>query len=114
MVYKVSTDTYLAAVIDGTVRLSEWLSGVPKEKLESLKIDSMPYQSYPFSFIEVKIQDKRIFLPANLDSSVEEEALSKMNLKLLAVYRIEKDFLGDSLGNDVMGILPHAHRDEEE
>lgn len=114
-IYKVVSDKYVAAVIQGTYQLSLWLMGVPKSKLDSLKVHSMTgRESYPFDLIEFKM-DKTV---TYVESSIEDvdnmlSTLRSAGATPLAIYRITKDFQGDpkNPGNDYMGVLDHVHYD---
>jgi hypothetical protein len=119
MIYKVYNTRYVAAVLEGTDNLSEWMNKVPSVVLVNLTIEPMADIKYPFTLIEFKNPDnERIFMPVQREKDVNfSKALIKSNgHKILATYDIKQDFLGDpqNPGMDYMGILPHDHEDEDD
>ena len=116
MIYKVYTDQYVAAVIQGTFELGQWLISVPKERAAKLKIEPLSGQkSYPVILLEYEYQDRRIFMQ-DCTGETKKHLNSIPGLKLLCTYTITEDFLGDpkSPGEDYMGMLSHVHEEEDE
>jgi hypothetical protein len=112
-IYKVVGDKYVAAVIQGTYQLSLWLMGVPRSRLDTLKVHSMTgRESYPFDLIEFKMDKTVTFVEADIEDVDDMcKTLRGSGASVLAVYRITKDFQGDpkNPGADYMGALDHVH-----
>lgn len=114
MIYKVYTESYVAAIVDSTVKLSKFLQKVPERTLNRLKIEQLhAVKGYPFELVEGEVNGKLVFIPSN-DSDLTKGALANMGMKIIATYRVEKDFMGDPVnpGLDYMGALDHRHEDE--
>lgn len=116
MIYKVYTDHYIAAIIQGTFELGQWLIGVPKDRAQNLRIEIISQVEYPFQMLECEFSKKRFFIQVTDDVNGSKKAYTTLGIKVLATYLIEKDFLGDpkNPGEDYMGILPHDHEPEED
>lgn len=114
-IYRIYAPKYVAAIIQGTFEMGQYLLGVPKERLDELKVEPLLGQrSYPFKLIEAETEMGRFFL----DTTDEESAknmIRQIGARVLATYDINGDFLGDPKfpGKDYMGALPHTHEDED-
>lgn len=114
-IYRIYAPKYVAAIIQGTFEMGQYLLSVPKERLDDLKVEPLLGQiSYPFMLIEAETEMGRFFLDTT-DAEQAKNMIRKIGAKVLATYRIEKDFLGDPKfpGKDYMGILPHEHEEED-
>lgn len=115
-IYRIYGPGYVAAIIQGTFEMGQYLISVPKERLETLKVEPLLGQrSYPLKLIEAKTQEGQIFFLDTTDEKSAKDMIGKIGAKVLVVYDINEDFLGDPKfpGKDNMGILPHAHEHEE-
>lgn len=116
IIYKVVADKYVAAVIQGTYQLGLWLMNVPRSRLDTLKVHSMTgTESYPFDLIEFKMDNTVTFVSVQDTADTDDmlKTLKGAGAKVLAIYRITKDFHGDprNPGLDYMGVLDHVHQD---
>lgn len=116
MIYRVYNDQYIAAIIEGTFELSQWLISVPKERLDGLRVEGCGPAKYPMTILEYELLKKRLFLYVLGDVGATKNAVGGTGMKLLCTYTIHKDFRGDpkNPGLDYMGILDHEHEDEDE
>lgn len=113
-IYKVVSDKYVAAIIQGTYQLSLWLMNVPRSRLDTLKVHSMTgTESYPFDLIEFKMDNTVTFVQSHIEDVDDMcKTLKGAGAKVLSIYRITKDFHGDprNPGADYMGVLDHVHQ----
>lgn len=115
-IYRIYGPTYVAAIIQGTFEMGQYLLKVPKDRLETLKVEPLLGQrSYPFKLVEAQSPTGRFFLDT-VDEVGAKNMIRQVGCKVLAVYDIKGDFEGDPKfpGNDYMGVLPHTHEDEDE
>jgi hypothetical protein len=117
MIYKLYSDKYVAAIIQGTFELGQYLLKVPKERLETLRIEPLRTIQYPFKMIEFKVEDRSTFIPV-LDNSIHDirNMIGQIGGRICATYTITEDFHGDPKfpGKDYMGALDHEHEPEDE
>lgn len=116
MIYKIYNDQYVAAIIEGTFELGQWLISVPEERVKTLRVEPFIGQkSYPITLMEYSYKNRRIFMH-DTDGRLKGTLGGLPGIKLLCTYTIDKDFRGDpkNPGLDYMGILNHEHEPEDE
>jgi hypothetical protein len=117
-IYQIYSKHYVAAIVQGTTEMIDFMSTVPRELRDELKIEQLGGVEYPFSIVEAKTPSGRIFITNRVGREVDLKIIKNMckneGFKVLAIYRIEKDFLGNphSPGEDYMGVLDHEHANE--
>lgn len=116
-IYRIYGSNYVAAIIQGTFEMGQYLLGVPKELLDTLKVEPLLGQrNYPFYLVEARTQEGHAFFLDTVEPDTAKKMIRQINAKVLATYEIKEDFKGHttSPGKDYMGILPHEHEDEDE
>lgn len=116
-IYRIYGPNYVAAIIQGTFEMGQYLLGVPKELLDTLKVEPLLGQkSYPFKLIEAQLPEGQTFFLDTVDAEQGKNMIRQIGCRILATYEIKEDFKGHptSPGKDYMGILPHEHEDEDE
>lgn len=116
-IYRIYGPNYVAAIIQGTFEMGQYLLGVPKELLDTLKVEPLLGQrSYPFYLVEARTQEGQTFFLDTVEPDTAKKMICQIRARVLTTYEIKEDFKGHptSPGKDYMGILPHKHEDEDE